>query len=139
MPAPDPAAAPDLGGSVARFQADELTAEEFTEVFMRSRVYCVRPERPGFLAVGPRGGGHIPVFSSLTELARYAAKFPEPYADGVDWFSTTGEDLLSLVPEGYGLVIDVASDDAVHLDAAAIQRKPVLTVRPREESDGRSL
>jgi hypothetical protein len=133
VPAP---AGDELGDAVAQFLAGSLSATEFTDRFLRSRVYALRRESPGFVAVGTPGSGYIPIFSSLQELARYAVTFPSRYAEGVDWLSTTGDDLLTLVPEGYGLVVNVASDNAVRLDATAIDRKPVLTVRRRDRSDG---
>jgi SseB protein N-terminal domain len=126
----------DLGDAVERFVTGSLSAAEFTDRFRQSRVYALRRESPGFVAVGPPGAGYIPIFSSLTELARYGATFPSRYAEGVDWLSTTGEDLLTLLPEGYGLVVNVASEHAVRLDATAIDRQPVLTVHRRDRSDG---
>jgi hypothetical protein len=125
----------DLGDAPAQYFTGDLTAEELSDRFVASRVYALRTERPGFVAVGTPGAGYIPVFSSLEEVARYAVQFPERYAEGVDWLSTTGEDLLSLVPKGYGLVLDVASDHAVGLEANAIGRKPVLVVRRRPPGD----
>jgi SseB protein N-terminal domain len=124
----------DLGDAVERFAAGDLGADELSDRFLASRVYALRTERPGFVAVGKPGSGYIPVFSSLDEVARYAVQFPERYGDGIDWLSTTGEDLLSFVPKGYGLVVDVASDHAVRLEATGIERKPVLVVRRRPES-----
>jgi hypothetical protein len=127
----------DLGDAVERFAAGDLTGEELTDRFLANRVYALRTESPGFVAVGTPGSGYIPVFSSLDEVARYAVQFPERYGDGVDWLSTTGEDLLTLVPRNYGLMLDVASDHAVRLEANAIGRKPVLVVRRRPpDSDG---
>jgi type III secretion system (T3SS) SseB-like protein len=122
----------DLGDAVERFAAGDLGADVLTERFLVTRVYALRTERPGFVAVGTPGSGYIPIFSTLAEVWRYTAQFPERYSDGVDWLSSTGEDLLTLVPKGYGLVLDVASDHAVRLEATGIQRRPVLVVRRRE-------
>jgi hypothetical protein len=125
----------DLGDAVERFAGGDLTGEELTDRFLAARVYALRTEKPGFVAVGTPGAGYIPVFSSLDEVARYAVQFPERYGEGIDWLSTTGEDLLTLVPNDYGLVLDVASDHAVRLDANAIGDKPVLVVRRRPPAD----
>jgi SseB protein N-terminal domain len=120
-----------VSDDVARFAAGDISAEEFTERFQTARWYALRSERPGFMAVGKKGAGYIPIFSSLTELARYAAEFPDNYGDGVDWLSTTGDDLLTMLPKGYGLLVDVASEHAVYLEPDALSPQRVLAVRRR--------
>lgn len=125
-----------LTGTVIAFADGELSAEAFTDRFIVSRWFALRSERPGFVAVGQPGAGYVPIFSSLGELSAYAATFPDRYVDGVDWLSTTGDDLLPMIPSGYGLVVDVASDHAVYLRADAIERKPVLVVRARPPDGG---
>ena len=128
-----------LEAAVRRFSSGELGGEELTDRFRTGRWYAMLPsgaeraQRPGFLAVGTPGAGYVPVFTSLAALARYAATSPERHPDGVDWLSTTGDDLLSLLPAGYGLLVDAASDHAVYLEARAVRRRPVLVVRPRPE------
>ncbi|WP_229843705.1 SseB family protein [Streptomyces chryseus] len=70
------------------------------EALLRGRWYFQRPERPGFMAIGQPESAVIPAFSSPGELARFAG--------ACEWFSTTGEDLMTLLPEGHGLVVDLA-------------------------------
>ena len=48
-----------------------------------------------------------------------------------DWLRTTGDDLLSLVPDGYGVVVDVAGDHPLALPASALHRGPVPDRGPR--------
>ncbi|MEW2403500.1 SseB family protein [Streptomyces sp. NPDC046862] len=71
--------------------------------FLRGRWYLQKPERPGVMALGSPGedGAVVPIFSSLSQLARYAG--------AVEWFSTFGDDLLTLLPTGLGLAVDLAS------------------------------
>lgn len=82
------------------------------EALLRGRWYFQRGESPGFVAVGEPGAALIPTFSSPTELVRYAG--------ACEWFSTTGEDLMTLLPEGYGLVVDVAGSDPQLLPAESL-------------------
>lgn len=79
------------------------------DALLRGRWYFQRGESPGFLAVGEPGAAVVPVFSSPTELVRYAG--------ACEWFSTTGGDLMTLLPEGYGLVVDIAGSDPQLLPA----------------------
>jgi hypothetical protein len=79
------------------------------EALLRGRWYFQRGESPGFLAVGERGTAVVPAFSSPSELVRYAG--------ACEWFSLTGEDLMTLLPEGYGLVVDIAGSDPQLLPA----------------------
>ncbi|MFF5479372.1 hypothetical protein ACFY5C_18800 [Streptomyces sp. NPDC012935] len=82
------------------------SAELLPEVrgaFLRGRWYLQKPERPGVMVLGIPGedSAAIPIFSSLGQLARYAG--------AVEWFSTFGDDLLTLLPTGLGLAVDLAS------------------------------
>lgn len=101
---------------------------ELFEAFLSATVFCERPGEPGFVAVGEPGEAMIAVFSSLEELAAHAAGRPDYRQAGVDWFSTTGEDLLGLLPDGYDLVLDPASEHALRLRAAAWRRRPAIAV-----------
>ncbi len=84
---------------------------ELFDAFLQARVYCQRPEQPGFIAVGEPPDAVIPVFSSLAELGAFAGE--------TDYFSTTGRDVLDLLPQGYDLALDPAGDYPLRLDPAA--------------------
>lgn len=87
------------------------------EAFLRARVFCQAtepPAHPGVLALGGPGNGVVPVFSSLEELGRFRAARDET-GEPVRWFATSGADLLGLVPDGYGVLVDPGSDHAVLL------------------------
>ncbi len=83
------------------------------EVFLQSRWFFEQPELPGFLTVGEPGSGVVPLFSSLQELARYAG--------ACSWASTTGEDILSLLPDGYAIVVDVAGPEPVWIEKDTVR------------------
>ncbi len=107
----------DLAVVVAGFARGDSTPEQLHAAFLAATVYAprpVRPQRPGVLAAGPVGAGHVPVFTSLDELGRWAGE--------CDWFATTGADLLDLLPPGYGLLVDPAGDHPVGLAAWSLRR-----------------
>ena len=121
MPAPTP-----LGRTAAAFAAGLLDSATFAAAFATGEVYAVRPPSPappGLVAVGQPGAGHVLVFTSLDEMARRVGE--------CDWLRTTGDDLLSLVPDGYGVVVDAAGDHPLALPASALHRGPVPDGGPR--------
>lgn len=89
------------------------------------------------MAVGEAGAGLVPVFSSLEELARYVVARPGGQEAGCAWFSTTGSDPLGLLPDGYDLVLDPASDHGLRLRAAAWRRRPAIAVSSEESGGAR--
>ncbi len=120
---PDPTS---LAEAAALFVERHLDSAAFAAVFAAEEVYAVRPPPPappGLVAVGEPGTGHVLVFTSLDQLGRRAGE--------CDWLRTTGHDLLSLVPEGYGVVVDVAGDHPVALPASALRRGPAPGCGPR--------
>ncbi|HLL35940.1 SseB family protein [Streptomyces sp.] len=141
----------DLVDVVRRAREGLAPPQDVFDTFVRARVYCERPEKPGFLTVpaptavadenieGPRSslldlvrGGPtpgdaarlVPVFSSLDEFALFAGEGP--------WFSTTGADVLDLLPPGLDVWLDPASEHAVRLASAAVgDTRPVLHISYR--------
>jgi hypothetical protein len=121
VPAPTP-----LARAAALFATGHLDSVAFAAAFATGEVYAVRPPPPappGLVAVGEPGAGHVLVFTSVDEMARRAGE--------CDWLRTTGDDLLALVPDGYGLVVDVAGDHPLALPASALHRGPVADGGPR--------
>ena len=120
---PDPAS-PDGGrprplAKVAQDAAEgRASAAELHEAFLAATVYCEAGDKPGFQAVGRPGAGLIPVFTSEVELARARG--------AVAWFSTTGADLLGLLPEGYDIGLDLAGETPLRLRPSAL--RPVVEV-----------
>lgn len=109
-----------LAQAAALFADGHLDSAAFAAAFATGDVYAVRPPPPappGLLAVGEPGAGHVLVFTSRDEMARRVGE--------CDWLRTTGDDLLSLVPDGYGVVVDPAGDHPVALPARALHRGPV--------------
>ena len=101
------------------FAAGRLDSAAFAAAFASGEVYAVRPPPPappGLVAVGEPGTGYVLVFTSLDELARRAGE--------CDWLRTIGDDLLALVPDGYGVLVDAAGEHPLVLPARALRRGP---------------
>jgi prepilin-type processing-associated H-X9-DG protein len=112
--------------AAALFADGHVGSAAFAAAFATGEVYAVRPPPPappGLVAVGEPGAGHVLVFTSLAEMARHVGE--------CDWLRTTGDDLLSLVPDGYGVVVDAAGDHPLALRASALRRGPVPDGGPR--------
>jgi hypothetical protein len=110
----------------ALFADGHLDSTAFAAAFATGQVYAVRPAPPappGLVAFGEPGAGHVLVFTSLDQMARQVGE--------CDWLSTTGDDLLSLVPDGYGVVVDAAGDHPLALPASALHRGLVSDGGPR--------
>jgi hypothetical protein len=88
--------------------------------FLAATVYCERGDRPGFRALGEPGAGVVPVFSSIEQLALARGT--------VDWFATTGADLLSELPAGYDLLLDMGGPAPLRLRPSALRRQVVIEV-----------
>jgi hypothetical protein len=110
-----------LDAAVAAVAAGAGSVEELHEVFLDAIVYCERGERPGFRALGPPGAGTVPVYSSPEQLglARGA----------VDWFAMQGRDLLTELPEGYDVLLDMAGPRPLRLSHRALRQRVVIEVR----------
>jgi hypothetical protein len=87
-----------LVARIEQFLAGDLDPHALHEAFCAAQVFCQAGERPGFRAVEDDGDRAVPVFTSLVELARFAGQTP--------WFSTVGQDVLDLLPDGYDIVVD---------------------------------
>jgi hypothetical protein len=112
-----------LAEAVSGYAAGSTTGEELSALFVDSTVYCHAGAEPGFLALGESGAEVVPVFSSLEELARFAEARG---LEKLDWLSTNGADILGLLPEGYGLALDLASETPLILPASAIDKQVIL-------------
>ncbi|MGW6914504.1 hypothetical protein ACWGB8_11880 [Kitasatospora sp. NPDC054939] len=102
--------APDLPGAIAAQRAGGATEQQTERAFRAATLWFQRPERPGFLAVDADGGPLIAVHSSLEQLVRHAG--------ACDWASTSGDDLLDLLPSGHRLLLDPLGPDPQLIDPA---------------------
>jgi hypothetical protein len=112
----------DLGAALDAWHAGVIGAEQLQAAFDAATVYVQRTTtddgRPAVVAVGPPGAGYVAFFSSLASLAAHAGE--------CDWASAPGRDLVDLVPEGYGLVVDPADPHTAVMPASAMRRGVVI-------------
>lgn len=106
---------PNLSDAVRAFATGMMSGEDFQSIFIASKVFCPRGEHPGFLALHNTPEPVIPMFSSLKELKRYAG-------DESRHFTVTGAEVLDLLPNGYGFVLDLDGEHRVMFDAKAIEQ-----------------
>jgi hypothetical protein len=92
------------------------------ETFLAATVYCERGADPGFQALGAPASGVVPVFSSVEQLALARGT--------VGWFSMTGADLLSQLPAGYDLVLDIAGPHPLRLHPGATAVHATISLGP---------
>lgn len=118
-PEPSP---PSLADAVRAFTTGAMAVEDFQSIFITSKVYCPRGERPGFLALHNTPTPVIPMFSSLKELKRYAGKDSKH-------FNVTGAELLDLLPTGYGFALDMEGEHRMVFDARAVDQMVDFTMR----------
>ncbi|GGX19900.1 hypothetical protein GCM10010297_46360 [Streptomyces malachitofuscus] len=140
-----------LAETVRRAKHGEASPQDVFDAFLQARVYCERPEEPGFLTItAPEPpAGDAPPRSRILDLATSTAD-PAPsaarlvpvftsleqfqlFTDGGAWFSTTGADLLDLLPPGLDVWLDPAAEHTVRLASPATATEPVLHIsyRPR--------
>ncbi|MFC5909654.1 SseB family protein [Streptacidiphilus monticola] len=116
------AAPPSLADAIRGFTGGQMTIDDFQSVFITSKIYCPRGERPGFLALHNTPQPVIPMFSSLKELRRYAGKDSK-------YFTVTGAEVLDLLPTGYGFALDMEGEHRMVFDAKAVEQMVDFTMR----------
>ena len=113
----------DLAAALAAWHADAIGFDQLQAAFDASTVYVPRTTtddgRAAVVAVGQPGEGYVAFFSSLESLAAHAGE--------CDWASAPGRDLVDLVPEGYGLVVDPAGPHPAVMPARALRRAVVIS------------
>ena len=118
-----------LGDARNRFTNGEITAPEFHARFLTSRVFFLTGEQPCFVVFGEPPDGVAPVFSALSELARFVLTRPELADQETRWASTVGAEILELVPVGYDITLDPTSPEPVTIPADARRVETVLVAR----------
>lgn len=104
----------------AAVAAGTASAHALHRAFLHATLWCEAPESPGFVARGQPPEAVVAVYSSPEQLA--ADRGPQR------WFSTTGADLLDLLPAGHDLVLDPAGPAPLRLRPSALERITVVEV-----------
>lgn len=102
-----------LPQTIAASARGEADPQSVLTALLSATVFCEAPEAPGVMTAETEQGPVVPVFSSLAELA--AARGPAA------WFSTSGQDLLGVLPAGHDLLLDPAGQTPVRLHTAAVR------------------
>ena len=109
---------------------DEVTAEaaqQLLEAFMAATIYSPAPPQPGVVALDFEGMQVVPVFTSERMLAAFTGPS--------DWFSTTGLDLLGLLPEGVHIALDPNGPRPLLLDPAATELEYAVILPPPNDKE----
>jgi hypothetical protein len=98
-----------------RVLAGQGSPQELLDAFLAADLLCEAPERPGVVpARTPDGRDVVCVHTSAAQLAAARGAVP--------WFSTTGLDLLGLLPRGHDLLLDPAAPHALLLRTSQLRR-----------------
>lgn len=103
--------------TASAFQSGNTTLDELLSALRVATVYARRPPQPGlFLVDLDERGRWTFVFTTLEALGRHEAAVT---VGGIDYFSTTGTDLLdNLLPVGVGLLVDADDQHALALPSS---------------------
>ncbi len=116
---------PDLSHVAHRWADGEADIVAVADAFLDSSVFVTRTgddQRPGVWASGPPGRPTVCAFTSLTLLAQAVARRPDTPAT---YLTTTGADLLSLLPTDCGVVVDALGPATVLLPYAVLRDRLV--------------
>jgi hypothetical protein len=126
-------ALPDRGASVivkrslsevaADSKRGDATPQELFDTFVAARLYWPAPTTPGVPVI--RIGEELvaPLFSSEEELVKFVGRGK--------WLSATGLEVLTIVPAGVTIGLDLSSDHRLQLDPAAARVEYDLVLRQR--------
>ena len=112
--------APSLADAARDVALGVADSARLHEVLLTSTVYCERGAVPGFKALGVPDAGVVPVFSSIEQLALARG--------AVGWFSMTGADLLTQLPAGYDVVLDIAGPQPLRLRTSATSLQATVSL-----------
>lgn len=114
----------ELRRAAAGVAAGTATAHDLHRVLLTATLWCEAPESPGFVAQGRPPQAVVAIYSSPEQLAAHRGP--------VRWFSTTGADLLGLMPAGYDLVLDPAGPAPLRIRPSALAPTTAVEVTRAE-------
>jgi len=117
---------PDAGNfaTVSRaFGCGAASVDALRNVLDSMTVFALRPATPGVVVCEvPDFGRWVAAFTSLRCLAWFTTKGGTVETGPVEWLSTSGADLIELLPAGVGMLIDPGQDHAVALRPEWLRR-----------------
>ena len=110
-----------LAEVAAAVAAGTASPHELHQAFLSATLWCEAPESPRFVARGHPPNAVVAVYTSPEQLAadRGAQR----------WLSTTGVDVLELLPAGPDLVLDPAGPFPLRIKPTALVRTTAIEVR----------
>lgn len=99
------------------------TPQELFDAFIAARLYWPAPQKPGVPVIRLGEDLVAPLFSSEEELIKFVGRGK--------WLSATGLEVLTIVPAGVTIGLDLGSDHRLQLDPAAVRVEYDLVLRQR--------
>jgi hypothetical protein len=110
----------DLASIARSWRDGSVGADELHRAILSATLFLQARDRPGLIACGLPPDGLVPVWTSEASLARSLG--------ATTWLSTSGADLLDLLPPGYDLLLDPDGPTALRLRPSAVRPRVVVTV-----------
>jgi hypothetical protein len=99
------------------------TPQELFDAFIAARLYWPAPQKRGVPVIRLGEDLVAPLFSSEEELIKFVGRGK--------WLSATGLEVLTIVPAGVTIGLDLGSDHRLQLDPAAVRVEYDLVLRQR--------
>jgi hypothetical protein len=97
------------------------TPQELFDAFVSATLYWPAPQKRGIAVIRVRDDLVAPVFSSEDELIKVSGHGR--------WHAASGLDVLSMMPAGVTIGLDIGSDHRLQLDPAAVRVQYDLVLR----------
>jgi hypothetical protein len=99
------------------------TPQELFDAFIAARLYWPAPQKRGVPVIRLGEDLVAPLFSSEEELIKFVGRGK--------WLSATGLEVLTIVPAGVTIGLDLGSDHRLQLDPAAVRVEYELVLGQR--------
>ena len=99
------------------------TPQELFDAFLSATLYWPAPKARGIPVIRLGDGLVAPLFSSEAELIKVSGRG--------NWLAATGLEVLSIIPAGVTIGLDIGSDHRLQLDPAAARVEYEVVMRRR--------
>jgi hypothetical protein len=114
----------DLSDVARDAKRGATTPQELFDAFIAARLYWPAPQKRGVPVIRLGEDLVAPLFSSEEELIKFVGRGK--------WLSATGLEVLTIVPAGVTIGLDLGSDHRLQLDPAAARVEYDLVLRQRQ-------
>gem|GEM_PF-5781616 len=112
---------PELAAVARDAKRGEATPQELFDALLAATLYWPAPTQRGIAVIRLGEDLVAPLFSSEEELVKVSG--------GCRWLAATGLQVLSLLPEGVRIGLDIGSEHRLQLDPAAARLEYELVLR----------